>query len=564
MEHTARDPRLAGPAPPAQGVQPGGFRLMRYFTMMTLVAFAAVALALYFLQRMEITFFEQVQHEQGAFFAQAQAELARQHEGAARSSLLAVHEAGHVNLTRVVANLLWDTDFAPFVARAQRLAVDQCRAIAAPSDAPLGAAASNGRRACFAELGRRIMSLPGFRALDAKAYAAMRSSTVFKIKVFDLRGVTLYSSEHRQIGEDGVDNLGWKSAAAGRPASELTHRDRFSAFERVVENRDLISTYVPVRATGRDEVVGVFEIYSDVTPFLGQIQAASKKFTDHSASNEARVEQTARLNQDKVNSSSDRFLLVVGALLALLYAASLLIVHNGQRIIDRQTIAQEQSMRREQLWHRDKMAALAAMAANVSHEVGNPLAVISGLAQELADRQAKGESVAGPSKQIVEQTSRIARMMRQISDFATARGETREWVDVNSMLKAVCDFLSFDRRFRATPIEFHPGQGLPARELVPDHLNEVMMNLLQACVHSAPQQGARIRIETHSRGDSVQIRVECAGAADGSAATIAPAFPDERLESVHRRVIDMGGKLVSTGATLTISLPASSPDAAST
>jgi signal transduction histidine kinase len=561
-EHTARAPRHVEADAPIDGAQAGGFRLMRYFTLTTLAAFAAVALALYFLQRMEETFFEQVQREQGAFFAQAQTELARQHADAARASLLAVHEAGHVNLTRLVANMLWNSDFAPLVAGAQRLSAARCRALPAGGGSN-AAAPPNLRRACFAQLGQQIMALPGFRALDAKAYAAMQASTVFKIKVFDLRGIAVYSSEHGQIGEDAAANQGWKSAAAGRPASELTHRDRFSAFEGVVENRDLISTYVPVRAAQRDEVVGVFEIYSDVTPFLGQIKAASKELAALTAANEARVAHTARANQEKVNSSSDRFLAIVGGLLALLYAASLLIVRNGQRIIDKQQLAQQQSALREQLWHREKMAALAAMAANVSHEVGNPLAIITGLAEELGGPAPPGDTVAGASKSILEQAWRIAKMMRQIADFATARSEAPEWVDVNSMLKAVCDFLGFDRRFRGTPIEFLPAGQLPARMLVPDHLNEVMMNLLQTCVDGVAERApcARIWVETEARGDAVEIRLGCdAASADAPAMRI---FPGAHFELVRRRVAAMGGHLSSTASTVTITLPPSCSDAAS-
>ena len=549
-------------APSSEGAQAGGFRLMRYFTLTTLVAFVAVALALYVLQRGEEMFFEQVQREQRAFFANAQAELARQREVAARDSLLAVHEAGHVNLTRLMANTLWDTHFSPFVAEAQRHSTDHCRVIAAGRDAG-AASASTARRACFAEVGRKIMALPAFRALDAKTYATMQASTVFKIKVFDLRGLTVYSSEHRQIGEDAADNAGWKSAAGGRPASELTHRDRFSAFERVVENRDLISTYVPVRAAGRDEVIGVFEIYSDVTPFLSQINAASKAFADIAAANDAKVEQVARLNQEKVDSSSNQFLAIVGGLLALLYAGSLLIVRNGQHIIDTQTLAQEQSTLREQLWHREKMAALAAMAASVAHEVGNPLAIISGLAQELVDPKTGEATVAGPSKQILEQTSRIAGMVRQIADFASAGSETPEWIDVNALVKPICDFLSFDRRFRGTSIEFRAGDRLPARVVVPDHLNEVMMNLLQACAEGAPaEQRGRIRVETEAREDDVVIRVGCDAGTARSAATLAPAFRDARFEVVRRRVMAMGGQLSLTGTTFEMTLPPSGADAA--
>ena len=559
MEDAARMPKRVESSPSAAAARTGGFRLTRYFTITTLVAFTLVALALYVLQRMEETFFAQVQREQGVFLAQAQAQLARQHEEAARSSLLAVHEASHVNLTQLVSNMLWESDFAPLVAGAQRLAIDHCRALPVAS-AVTGASASppTARRACFTDVGRRILALHGFAALDAKAYAAMRDSTVFKIKVFDLRGITVYSSERGQIGEDASQNQGWRSAAGGRAASELTHRDNFSAFERVVENRDLISTYVPVRARGRGEVVGVFEIYTDVTPFLGQIKAASMKFSELTAANEARVAQAARSNAAKVESSSDRFLAIVGGLLALLYAASLLIVRIGQRIIDKQAVAQKQSVRREQLWHREKMAALATMAANVSHEVGNPLAIISSLAQGMAEREADGAAVPGTSRLLLEQTSRMARMTRQIADFATARSEAPEWVDVNAMVKAVCDFLAFDLRFRSTPIEFRPGDRLPARELVPDHLNEVMMTLLQACVEGGGARGpwSRILVQTLARGECVVIRLACSAATAG-----VPAIAPERLESARRRVAEMAGRLSVAGAAVEIELPPSADTA---
>jgi signal transduction histidine kinase len=527
------------PATPAAETPPPRFRLLRYFTLATLVVFAAAGLALWVLQRGEEVFFDRVQQQQREFFSQAQAELARQNEQAARASLLAVHEASHVTLTRVVANLLWASDFAPLVGRAQALPVEPCRALA-----------KDARRPCWAEFGRRVQALPGFASLDDKAHAAMRSTKVFKMKVWDLRGITVYSSEPAQIGEDGSANQGWIAAVAGKPASELTHRESFSAFEGTVENRDLISTYVPVFDAQGDAVVGVFELYSDVTPFLAQTRAAAQKFADIAAANDAAVAATSRANQQSVNDSSDRFLLIVGGLLVLLYGASLLIVRIGQRIIDRQTLAQEQATRREALWHREKMAALSTMAANVSHEVGNPLAVIAGVAQQLPD----DAPPPSPKALILEQTDRIARMTRRISDFANARGGEPEWVDVNAMLKAVCDFHAFDRRFRGLPIEFDPAPQLPARELVPDHLNEVMMNVLQAIAEGAGPGAAQARIvvSTRLQGEAIVVRIAGAEAAArlGAAA---------RLNTVARRVHDLGARLETgeNGVEITLPAPAS-------
>ena len=58
-----------------------------------------------------------------------------------------------------------------------------------------------------------------------------------------------------------------------------------------------------------------------------------------------------------------------------------------------------------QLLQREKMAALAAMADNVSHEVGNPLAVISGLAQGLNE----GAPTQAAARQILPSSGRIQR-----------------------------------------------------------------------------------------------------------------------------------------------------------
>lgn len=526
---TAPPPRDRDDAPP------GPFRLMRYFTITTLFAFVAVAGVLTLLQRGEEAFFAKVQDEQQVDVARAHEALARQHEATARASLLAVHEASHVNLTRLVANTLWASDIAPLATQAQRAVVGACD--------------GDGAAGCAERRGRRIRALPAFEVLDDKAHAAMYATTVFKIKVFDLRGITVYSSEHAQVGEDGSANQGWQAAAAGRPASELTHRDRFSAFERVVENRDLISTYVPVFASVGGAVVGVVELYSDVTPFLEQMRLAAARFAAVGAANEATLARKARDNQVKVAHSSNQFLLIVLGLLALLYGVSLLIVRVGQRLIDRQARAQAAAQQREQLRHREKMAALATMAANVSHEVGNPLAVIAGVAQELPDA-APADGEASPRRRILEQTARIAAMMRRIADFTSARGEQPEWIDVNTMLEAVCDFHAFDRRFRGMPIEFRPGANLPACLLRPDQLNEVMMNLLQALAEGRPAgrtTSAPLRVHTEAAAAEVAIVI----AAEG----LQPA--DDRVAAERRRLAAMGATLGIDGGRVRIGLPVS-------
>ncbi len=111
-------------------------------------------------------------------------------------------------------------------------------------------------------------------ALDADMKRMMRGHDVVKVKIYDLTGKTIYSSDPSQIGEDKRDNQGFIAARNGAPTTELTHRDSFSAFESVIEDRDVLSSYVPIRFSDSGPVEGVFEIYEDVTGFLTRISHA--------------------------------------------------------------------------------------------------------------------------------------------------------------------------------------------------------------------------------------------------------------------------------------------------
>lgn len=523
-------PQIAGAA---------GFRLQRYFTIAALIAFSIIGIALYVLQSGELSFFARVQQGQAAFFEHSQSELSRKTKQAAQKSLVAAQEAANENMTTLLANVLWESDFAPLIASVQSLSVERCRKIEEYRHIP-ATMAPEARKECFAQLGQAIRALPGFTALNQRTFAAMKGSAVFKVKVYDLRGLTVYSSEHSQIGEDKATNAGWRSAAEGKAVSELTHRDQFSAFEGMVENRDLLSSYIPVRRKGSEEVLGVLEIYADVTQFLRQVKDSSAELSALVATNKEKLQQASKNDAGVVASNSFEFLSVVGGLMVALLVTLLLIVKRGQTQLDAQTRAQEKNAARERLWHHEKMAAMAAMAAHVSHETGNALTIISGLTHELSDPQPDGIEPQEASRLIAEQTNRVVRMSRQINTFAMAGGDRPELTDVNRLTEAVCYFFNFDLRFRSKPIEFHAGEGVPPCQLVSDHLKEVLMNLL-------PTRRGRVTVETFPCEQGVTIRITTE-AEPGSGITEHTAeLGEAQLELARRRVAEMGGTLNLSG-----------------
>jgi signal transduction histidine kinase len=526
----------------------GRFDLLRYFTLTATATFLVVGIVLYVMESSEVDFFAEVQERQTRFFREAQAELSAETTQAARNALIAAQETANVNLTHFFANTLWDSHFAPFVAKAQALSMDHCRSLR-DNGRLSRSTGSNTREECFAEIGLKLRSQPGFATLDRQAIATMKNSNVFKIKVYDLRGLTVYSTDHRNIGEDKSGNAGWRAAAAGRPASELTHRDHFSSFEGMVENRDLVSSYIPMRRNDGKDVLGVFEIYADVTPMLRLINASSTQLATLVSANQGRLEQTATLSGDMVRKNAIDLLRIVGGILIVLFGVLLYIVRRGQAIIDEQIATQEQAAAQERLWHQEKMEAMATMAANVSHETGNALSVIAALAQQLGDQQDDVGDPAEAAEQILEQCRRVFGMTRQISAFATV-SDRPEFGSVNPVIEAVCYFFGFDRRFRS-PIEFRPGRDLPWCDMVPEYLKEILMNLL-------PTLNGKIVVETGSCSKGVRIRIRSEATAATTAGDDERKLAERRMEIVRRRIDDMGGTLaIGENSTLIeIELPA--------
>ena len=117
-----------------------------------------------------------------------------------------------------------------------------------------------------------LASRPEIRRIDDDLRSMMKGLAVVKVKIYDAGGLTVFSTDPRQIGEDKSGNPGYLSARGGIPASDITYRDRFDAWEGVISARNIIATYVPVRAKDGAQVAAVMEVYSDVTPLVEKME----------------------------------------------------------------------------------------------------------------------------------------------------------------------------------------------------------------------------------------------------------------------------------------------------
>lgn len=157
------------------------------------------------------------------------------------SQTLIEHQTrSNVDLTISYANSIWPV-FAEFVSRSENYSVEELK-----------------QRSELKELHKVTLR-------------QMKGMNVVKVKIYNLKGMTVFSTDPVQIGKDKSKSTGFLTAIQGSVVSNIGFRNEFNALEQVIVDRDLVSSYIPIY-NAEKKIEAVFEVYSDVTPMLKQMQ----------------------------------------------------------------------------------------------------------------------------------------------------------------------------------------------------------------------------------------------------------------------------------------------------
>src|SRR5699024_7316852 len=191
-----------------------------------------------------------------------------------------------------------------------------------------------------------------------------------------------------------------------------------------------------------------------------------------------------------------------------------LIRNDDNEIIGRSKILRDltdRKIREEQAQHSERLATVGNMAAGVAHEVGNPLTAITSLVQ-LCQRKSDDPFIQEQLKKVREHIQRITKIVRDLVDFSRPASLETEMMQVNSIIKSAVGLLKHDARCRDVTFNLELYADLPKLKGVPDHIHQVMVNLLLNAVDAMEQlEDPAITISTRQENKNVKITVQDSG-----------------------------------------------------
>jgi signal transduction histidine kinase len=214
------------------------------------------------------------------------------------------------------------------------------------------------------------------------------------------------------------------------------------------------------------------------------------------------------------------------------------------------------------------MAAVGQMAANVAHQVGTPLNLISGYVQMV--REGNADPRTRERLEIVErQIQQVTGVLRSMLDHARQRSP-RELVDVARVVRYACETAQPQLALAGVALRVNLADRLPSIEADATQLELVVINLIKNSLDAMPY-GGTLTVSVSEIETGVEIEVADTGSgipAEMLARVFEPWVTSKTIGqgtglglAIAREVIEAHGGTIAIrnvdhgGAVVTIHLP---------
>ncbi len=149
----------------------------------------------------------------------------------------------------------------------------------------------------------------------------------------------------------------------------------------------------------------------------------------------------------------------------------------------------------EKLIRSERFAAIGQAAAHISHEIKNPLMLMSGFARQVRKKLPDGDKDAEKLRIIEEEARRLETMLNEVRDFSRPAPPRIEPGNLGATVEETVRMMAEGLKNRPVTIAFEAGQGIPPIPHDAGRLRQVLINLVKNAAEAMPD-GGEIRVGT--------------------------------------------------------------------
>lgn len=169
--------------------------------------------------------------------------------------------------------------------------------------------------------------------------------------------------------------------------------------------------------------------------------------------------------------------------------------------------AESKLLLEQRLRQSEKLATIGQLSAEIAHEVGTPLNVISVRARTLERKAEQPDEVLKNSRIIAEQADRITKIIQHILNLARARIPQKIEVDLSPIIQATLSVLEYQIEHSSVEVCLHLDQTMTKVSGDADGLQQVFINLILNAIQ-AMEKGGKLKISSrveHRRKEGLNL-----------------------------------------------------------
>lgn len=201
----------------------------------------------------------------------------------------------------------------------------------------------------------------------------------------------------------------------------------------------------------------------------------------------------------------------------------------------------ELEMLRSELDNVDRLSLVGQMAASITHEVRNPMAVVRGFLQLMQEKSP--ESLDHYYRIVLEELDRANSIINDFLSLAQNRIAEKEESQLHDIIHELSPLLWADANLRGQSIEFMLDHNVPKLHLNSKEIKQVVLNLARNGMEAMNEKGV-LTLETRLVDDTVELCVRDTG----------PGIPRVKQEKLFEPFFTTKAKGTGLGLSMCLSI----------